>query len=177
LRPWLIARRDAFAQKGVAYFASLKTEVDTRPIDRLLQDLSLRRFLPNYDKKHPDLWFYEVLSGKELPPGKSEIYPTTAVDHTYAEHVSFSKIGLVIVPAIAFDAHGNRLGRGQGYYDRFLAALKKEEPTAMTMVIGLDLQLLNEVPVEVHDQGLAWYCTPKSGVCASSIVGDIERVI
>jgi 5-formyltetrahydrofolate cyclo-ligase len=168
LRPWLLIKSGEFA-KGVALFTSLKTEVDTRPIDHLLQQLAFRRFLPNYDKQHPDLWFYELPEGRTLPSKSSDGYPNRAADHLYAEHISLSEIALVIVPALAFDERGNRLGRGKGYYDRFLAKLAVESPHSTTMVIGLDLQLLSKVPVEAHDQRLEWYCTPKSGVRAVTV--------
>lgn len=54
---------------------------------------------------------------------------------------------LIIVPGMAFDAAGHRLGRGKGYYDRFLAQ------HSQTHTIGLcfNFQLLPEVPAEPHD--------------------------
>lgn len=63
---------------------------------------------------------------------------------------------LVLVPGMAFDREGNRLGRGQGYYDRFLgqAAMKR----CMTVGVGWSLQLVDSVPSETHDVGLAWIC-------------------
>lgn len=58
------------------------------------------------------------------------------------------KIDIIIVPAVAFDKKGNRLGRGGGYYDRFL----KTQPHAMFIGVGYDFQLVDEVPVRKHDQ-------------------------
>lgn len=57
-------------------------------------------------------------------------------------------VGLMIVPGLAFDADGNRLGRGAGMYDRFLGDLPSGTPT-----IGLALraQIVSRVPVESHD--------------------------
>lgn len=54
---------------------------------------------------------------------------------------------LVIVPGIAFDPKRNRLGRGGGYYDRFL----KENPAHTTMGVCFDFQLFDELPKEPHD--------------------------
>lgn len=61
--------------------------------------------------------------------------------------VDVSDIDLVIVPGVAFDRQNNRLGRGQGYYDRFL----KKMP-ARTPLIGLafDFQIVDHLP---HRQG------------------------
>ena len=58
------------------------------------------------------------------------------------------EIDLVIVPAVAFDAKGRRLGRGGGYYDRFI---KKLTHTVLVGV-GYDFQLVDEVPAARHDQ-------------------------
>ncbi|MGN6474026.1 MAG: 5-formyltetrahydrofolate cyclo-ligase [Mycobacteriales bacterium] len=54
---------------------------------------------------------------------------------------------LVLVPALLVDRHGNRLGRGRGYYDRVLSAV-----TARTVAVVFDDELVDEVPVEAHDR-------------------------
>ena len=58
------------------------------------------------------------------------------------------EIDLIIVPSVAFDKQGNRLGRGGGYYDRFL----KKQSHATFIGVGYDFQLVDEVPVRKHDQ-------------------------
>lgn len=60
--------------------------------------------------------------------------------------VNADDIELIIVPAVAFDRKGGRLGRGKGFYDRLLADTK-----ATTIGIGYDFQLIENVPVEKHD--------------------------
>lgn len=62
--------------------------------------------------------------------------------------VSPSLIDLVIVPGIAFDVQGNRLGRGGGHYDRFLAKLR---PEAVKVAIAFDAQIVDQVPTHTHD--------------------------
>lgn len=58
-----------------------------------------------------------------------------------------SQIELVVVPAVAYDRRGNRVGRGKGYYDRLLAETK-----ATKVGVGYDFQLLEEeIPSEPHD--------------------------
>ena len=81
------------------------------------------------------------------------IYGELATDGKYgieeptAASVSPDEIDLVIVPAVALDAKGNRLGRGKGYYDRFLARC----PNAWLIGICFGFQLLPQVPVEATD--------------------------
>jgi 5-formyltetrahydrofolate cyclo-ligase len=57
-------------------------------------------------------------------------------------------LDLVIVPAVAFDKQGNRLGRGRGYYDRFLDKVPKEIPA---IGLAFDFQILPTIPTAVHD--------------------------
>lgn len=56
------------------------------------------------------------------------------------------EIELVVVPGVAFDRKGKRVGRGKGFYDRFLKS------TAATKIgVGYEFQLIDEVPTEEHD--------------------------
>ena len=61
----------------------------------------------------------------------------------------FSSIDVALIPGVAFDDRGHRLGRGRGYYDRFLSSLR----TVPTELIGLcfDFQKVKEVPVDEFD--------------------------
>jgi len=61
---------------------------------------------------------------------------------------SADKIDLIIVPGIAFDKNGNRLGYGLGFYDRFLCSLKE---VATIVALAYDFQVLDEIPNDHHD--------------------------
>ncbi len=65
------------------------------------------------------------------------------------EAVDASCLELIIVPAVALDKQRNRLGRGKGFYDRLLSA-----SDCPTIGVCCDFQLVDEVPVEPHDQPL-----------------------
>ncbi|RME61645.1 MAG: 5-formyltetrahydrofolate cyclo-ligase [Candidatus Dadabacteria bacterium] len=65
---------------------------------------------------------------------------------------------LVLVPALAFDCKGNRLGRGKGYYDRFLSSFQKEEKP-ITVGVGWELQIFENIPTAKHDVPVDWICT------------------
>ena len=60
-------------------------------------------------------------------------------------------LDLVIVPGLAFDKKGNRLGRGKGCYDRFLNMLPKEIPS---IGLAFDFQILSKVPAKTHDRNV-----------------------
>lgn len=65
------------------------------------------------------------------------------------EELDPDRIDLVIVPAVAYDRRGNRLGRGGGFYDRFLAICS---PPAVACGVAFDEQLLEELPVTDNDR-------------------------
>ena len=66
---------------------------------------------------------------------------------------------VVLVPLLAFDVLGHRLGYGGGFYDRTLAKLKAKKPV-VAIGIGYDEQRVDAVPVESYDQRLDWVLTP-----------------
>lgn len=61
---------------------------------------------------------------------------------------------IVLVPLIAYDARGNRLGQGGGYYDATLAALKKNNPKTLAIGAAFSLQKVETIPCEPHDAAL-----------------------
>lgn len=60
--------------------------------------------------------------------------------------VDIDDIDLIIVPGVAYDRAGNRVGRGRGYYDRLLARGR-----AVTIGVGYDFQLFDSIDAEPHD--------------------------
>jgi 5-formyltetrahydrofolate cyclo-ligase len=74
---------------------------------------------------------------------------------------SITSADLVIVPALAVDRQGNRVGRGRGYYDRALAHVGPMIPVIALLYEG---ELLDQVPAEAHDRGVTMAATPEAGV-------------
>ncbi|MEI6892760.1 MAG: 5-formyltetrahydrofolate cyclo-ligase [Pontiella sp.] len=68
--------------------------------------------------------------------------------------LNVAKIDLIAVPGVGFDAAGNRLGRGGGYYDRILAEL-----CGVSVGIAFDFQIFSEIPYELHDQPVNFIVT------------------
>jgi len=65
------------------------------------------------------------------------------------------RLDLALVPGVAFDLNGHRLGRGKGYYDRLLAML-----TGPACGVAFDQQIVSQVPNEPHDVRLSCILTP-----------------
>jgi 5-formyltetrahydrofolate cyclo-ligase len=72
---------------------------------------------------------------REPPPGTPAIPPTA--------------LRAAVVPGLAFDTRGNRLGYGGGHFDRLLARL---DPAAVVIGVAYDLQVVDALPAEAHDR-------------------------
>jgi len=66
-----------------------------------------------------------------------------------------TRLDLILVPGVAFDLHGRRLGRGKGYYDQLLVELR-----GTTCGVAFDEQIVEEIPVAPHDVHLDCILTP-----------------
>jgi 5-formyltetrahydrofolate cyclo-ligase len=92
--------------------------------------------------------FFEVESPEELVP--SPWHPRIREPVFAPERiVPPEEIDLILVPGLAFTRDGQRLGRGGGFYDRYLASLP---PRAMKLGICFQCQMLESLPSEEHDQ-------------------------
>ena len=69
--------------------------------------------------------------------------------------ISLNRLDLVLVPGIAFDLDGYRLGRGKGFYDRLLAVLP-----GPSCGVAFDQQIVSQIPAEPHDMRLNCILTP-----------------
>ena len=70
-------------------------------------------------------------------------------------------IDLIVVPGLAFDKNGDRLGQGKGYYDRFLERMVSGEAQTPTLVaVGLDAQLVESIPVDGKDHRMDMILLP-----------------
>jgi 5-formyltetrahydrofolate cyclo-ligase len=146
LRQAILARRSALAPEAVA--AAVRNELDAGPIARQALAQGKRLLLPRCRDGAPglvDLGCVGCLS--EAVPGSYGILepPREACRPPEA----FSP-DLILVPGLAFDRRGNRLGFGGGYYDRLLALPMAQK--AFTAGLGYDFQLVPTLPADPWDQ-------------------------
>ena len=120
----------------------LADEVDVRPLIREAYDRGKQVLLPVCRGDELELRLYE--GEASLARGAFGIMEPTG--RLFApEH--YSDIQLAVIPGMAFDRAGHRLGRGKGYYDRLLPKLT----AARLQGICFPFQLLDEVPADAHD--------------------------
>lgn len=106
------------------------------------------------DYAQRDMQFYRYRPGDALQRNR---YGLLEPDPAMAPCVAIPQIDLFLVPLLAFDHRGQRLGMGGGFYDRVLQQTK-------TSAVGLayDWQHVVELPVESWDQTLDWVVTPSA---------------
>lgn len=115
----------------------------------LPDELSTREFI---DKWHSRKRFFlprvNGLNLEILPYDKSRLHigAFSIEEPDGADTTDISQIDLIVVPGVAYDSRGNRVGRGKGYYDRLLARAR-----ALTVGVGYDFQLVDEIDAEPHD--------------------------
>ena len=96
---------------------------------------------------------HKVVSSEEMElrryTGTSSLQPGAyGIMEPVGEHFTdYATIDIAVVPGMAFDAQGHRLGRGKGYYDRFLAKV----PDVYKIGLCFSWQMVDEVPSEAND--------------------------
>jgi 5-formyltetrahydrofolate cyclo-ligase len=122
----------------VAGFWPMAGEIDIRPLLEALHERRHRICLPETPKMGLPLIFRAWTPGADMVAGRFGTY------HPLGEII---RPDLLLVPLLAFDAQGNRLGYGGGYYDRSLAEL----PNAFRLGCAFAAQEVSEVPAADTD--------------------------
>lgn len=77
-----------------------------------------------------------------------------------SERVDELLLNCILVPGRAFTKEGMRMGRGSGGYDHWIATQRKRNPSTVYIAVGFDCQLVQEMPVEPHDEKVDIVLTP-----------------
>lgn len=131
--------------RTVMIFNSDATEIDTHELVLASLESGKRVGLPRTEKGSRVLQVLEILDvRRDLERSRFGFKEPLSVLPTIAPE----SLQLILVPGRAFDAEGNRLGRGGGYYDRFIAGLDGPRLVAL----AFDCQVVDAVPHEAHDR-------------------------
>jgi 5-formyltetrahydrofolate cyclo-ligase len=124
--------------KTICLYNSLPDEVDTHA---LIEELKSQKRIVLPSIQDGEIVLHEYATSDKLAEGDYGILESQGCVFT-----DFDSIDLVIVPGVAFDTQGNRLGRGKGYYDRFL-------PKVPAHKIGLcfAFQYFENIVHDIHD--------------------------
>ena len=138
--------------QSILFFAPRLDELDIWPL--LGRGLAEKKavLLPKYvaeSQSYTACQVYDLV--RDISPGKFNLRePAASFDKT-----ALNWLDLILVPGVAFDLHGRRLGRGKGFYDQLLKTMRG------TMCgVAFDEQIVREVPIEPHDIYLNCLLTP-----------------
>ena len=142
--------------RTILFFAPLPDELDVWPMLELALALGTNCALPFFDaeKKTYGAKLLKNLA-TDIVIGKFGVREPAA---SCAE-ISLDKFDLILVPGMAFDVGGHRLGRGLGFYDRLL-----EKASGVKCGVCHDFQLLEKIPAEAHDAQVDFIFTPSRAV-------------
>lgn len=146
IRALLLELEEFSAAGKILFYASFRTEVQTGPIieEALIQDKKV--LMPKVNEQERRLSKHVITSLEDLTDGYQGI-PEPNNEHT----MKVEEIDLIIVPGVAFDTEGWRIGYGGGYYDKLLPRVKGTRPI---VALAYEEQLFDEIPYEEHDVGV-----------------------
>lgn len=149
--------------KSIGLFLSMPSgEIDTDPAIRHAVEAGKQIYVPqvgkNFEQADMELLKVEQTAAnpEELfhhswPRNKWEIpEPPPEMPIVLAKE---GDIDVLVVPGLAFDRKGERLGQGKGYYDRFIQhMISTDKKIPRLIAVGLTCQLVDEIPVESYDK-------------------------
>ena len=142
----LLASPEFRNAKVLMFYISKDGEVETRPIIEAALVRGKVVLVPVIKVRRKKMVVSEITDpNKDLVKGPYGIYQPKTPTKIYHPR----SINLAIVPGVAFDKDGNRLGRGMGYYDKFLVGLRKGVPR---IGLAFRFQVVKRLPTLSHDQ-------------------------
>lgn len=132
-------------------FAGFGREVDTRPILRAALDAGKTLCVPLCTGPG-EMELRRITAPEQLAPGFRGI-PEPPPDSPL---LSVDEVDLAVLPCVTCDRGGRRLGRGGGYYDRFLSHYR-----GAAVLLCREKLLREEIPVEPHDYPVPWVLTER----------------
>ena len=137
--------------RAVLLFAPMPEELDVWPLLSPALVAGKRVALPRFvaaTRNYEACW---ILTEKDVQAG----YFGIREPRSHCARVASGELDLILVPGVAFDLAGHRLGRGKGYYDRLLGEL-----CSTTCGVAFEEQIVAEVPVGPYDVRLDYILTP-----------------
>ena len=148
----LLAAEEFRSAGAIMLYAPIPREVDVEPVADAAWRAGKTVLAPKVDWSTERMQAVAIRSMDELVPGRFGLREPAGGEggesQSAVEAWPIAGIDLIIVPALAYDRAGNRLGRGAGFYDRFLAQPGRR---AVTCGLAFAEQLVDHVPMHEND--------------------------
>lgn len=140
---------DKFKECTILFtYVSFGKEADTHAIITKALEMNKRVYVPKVEENVMN--FYEIYNLDDLIRSNYGILePEGDIRYRYLSSPSDKEKKLMLIPGLAFDTRGNRIGYGAGYYDRYLAGYPNNE--WLKIALAYDFQILEEVAVGMYD--------------------------
>lgn len=158
----LVGTRAFGVSRRIACYLPADGEVDTRDVIERIQRMRKTVYLPVLSRLRADrLWFAALGSETKLAPNRFGILEPRVPAR---ELLRAEELDLILLPLVAFDRDGNRLGRGAGYYDRSLAFLRNRRFLRKPRLLGLayDFQRVAKIGADPWDVALDGVVTDRA---------------
>ena len=140
---------------SVAGYVAINEEIDPAPLMKRLAAAGAELCLPRVEESGEMTWRLWS-EGEPLVRRRFGLLEPS-------EDAPLASPTLILTPLLAFDDKGNRLGYGQGYYDRAIAKLRSDGRVFLC-ALAYSAQRIEDVPSEQHDQPLDWAVTPAGSI-------------
>ena len=131
----------------VLFYMSYGSEVDTEPMVRKALELEKIVALPLVDAKQGEIVPFKIDNlDSDLRPGYRGIREPIPEQ---CKQIPVQYVNLAIIPGVAFDERGGRIGHGMGVYDRFIPKL---DITTRKVALAFECQIVPQIPMEPHDR-------------------------
>ncbi|XP_057159810.1 5-formyltetrahydrofolate cyclo-ligase isoform X2 [Ursus arctos] len=140
--------------RRISIFLSMQDEVETKEIIQDIFRQGKTCFIPRYQIQSSHMDMVKLASPEEISslPRTSWNIHQPGEDEVREEALSTGGLDLIFMPGLGFDRHGNRLGRGRGYYDAYLKrCLEQQDVRPYTMALAFREQICLQVPVDEND--------------------------
>ena len=133
--------------RRVQFYIDVRSEVRTRPFLARALEAGMKVIVPYCVDDHLELFHLRKM--EELEPGCFGILePRNDLRGRPARRFDIENVDLILVPGVAFDRRGGRMGHGRGFYDRLL---RRARPQTPLIALAFECQLVEAVPMEEHD--------------------------
>lgn len=129
-------------------YVSYSSEIDTKKIINKILEEGKRIFVPRTENKTKSMDAIEITSLDDLEESRYGILEPS-IDK---ESINPNELDLIVVPGVAFDCCGGRIGYGAGYYDRYFKKINEKNLVRVKKIaLAYEMQILNRIPMNEFD--------------------------
>ncbi len=163
--------KEYLACNSLFTYVSFQAEVSTMELIANSLANGKKVYVPRVEKK--EMEFYQIESLDGLIRSKFGILePVPDPETRYQSSITGTgekEKKLMILPGLAFDKKGNRIGYGGGYYDKYLSTYRKDE--FYKVALAYDFQIIEDIPTKEYDQKVDEVITPSKIIECSNKTG------